>query len=51
MAFIDLKNAYDRVLRKSIWKALNKKGICITYIHATKDMYNEAKTSGRTQEE
>ena len=49
--FIDLEKAYDIMLRTILWKALEKKGIHISYIHIIKYMYNRATLSVRTQGE
>lgn len=37
MVFIDLEKMYNRVPIKVLWKVLEKKGVCITYIQAIKD--------------
>ena len=48
MVFIDLEKAYDRVPMDVLWKALEKKGVRVTYIRAIQDMYNEITTCVRT---
>jgi hypothetical protein len=50
LVFIDLEKAYDRVPRVILWKALEKKGVRISYIRAIKDMYEGGSTSVRTQD-
>ncbi|RZB84080.1 LINE-1 reverse transcriptase-like [Glycine soja] len=49
LIFIDLEKAYDRVPREILWKALEKKGVRVTYIRAIQDMYDRVSTSVRTQ--
>ena len=49
MVFIDLEKVHDRVLSKILWKELEKKGVCIIYIEAIKDMYDGTTTSVRNQ--
>ncbi|KAH1266916.1 UPF0183 protein [Glycine max] len=49
LIFIDLEKAYDRVPRKILWKALEKKGVRVAYIRAIQDMYDRISTSVRTQ--
>ena len=48
MIFIDLEITYDRVQRKILWKALEKKRVHIAYIQVIKDMYNRATKNVRT---
>jgi len=48
MVFIDLKKAYDRVLREVLWSCLEKKGVSPLYIRVIKDMYEGGRTSVRT---
>ena len=43
IVFIDLEKACDRVLKKTLWKALKKEKVHVTYIHVIKDMHNEVK--------
>jgi hypothetical protein len=50
LVFIDLDKAYDKVPREAWRKALEKKGVRITYIRAIKDMYEGVSTSVRTQD-
>lgn len=45
MIFIDLEEAYDRVLRKVLWWVLEKKMTFVSYINMIRDMYNGAITS------
>ncbi|PKA57161.1 ataxia telangiectasia mutated family protein [Apostasia shenzhenica] len=49
LVFIDLEKAYDKVSREVLWRILEKKEICTTYIQVIKDMYEGAVTSVRTQ--
>ncbi|KAL5193749.1 LINE-1 retrotransposable element ORF2 protein [Glycine soja] len=49
LIFIDLEKAYDRVPREILWKALEKKGVRVTYIRTIQDMYDRVSTSVRTQ--
>ena len=51
MVFIDLENVYDRVPRKILWRALEKKVVHIAYIHTIKDMYDKATTNIISQRE
>ena len=50
LVFIDLEKAYDRVPRKILWKALEKKEVRIAYIRAIQDMYEGASSSARMQD-
>lgn len=34
-----LEKVYDLVLRDILWKALEKKGVCVAYIKVIQDMY------------
>jgi len=47
MVFIDLKKAYDRVLREVLWRCLEKKGVPPLYIRVIKDQYEGSRTSVR----
>ena len=47
MIFIDLEKAYDKVPRKVMWWALEKKKVPTKYINLIKDMYDNAVTSVR----
>jgi hypothetical protein len=40
MIFIDLENAYDKVIRNIMWWILQKHKISIKYITLIKDMYD-----------
>ena len=44
---IDLKKAYDRVLRKVLWECLDKKEVLMVYIPAINYMYEGVKISVR----
>ena len=48
MVFIDLEKAYDRIPRKIIWWALEKKGVTKRYIELVKYIYNRAITIVKT---
>ncbi|CAO2043645.1 unnamed protein product [Urochloa humidicola] len=48
MVFIDLKKAYDKVLRNVMWWALEKHKVPTKYITLIKDMYKDAMTFVRT---
>nr|GEX11952.1 retrovirus-related Pol polyprotein LINE-1 [Tanacetum cinerariifolium] len=48
LAFLDLEKAYDSVPRELIWKTLVDKGTSRRYIKVIKDMYDGARTRGRT---
>ena len=48
MVFIDLEKAYDRVPRDILWTALEKKGVCVTYIKVIHDMYDGVLIKVRT---
>ena len=50
MVFINLEQAYERVLKEILWKALEKKRVHIAYIQAMNDMYDETIISVRTLE-
>ena len=45
-----MEKAYNRVPREILWKALEKKGVRISYIRAIKDIYEGASTSVRMQD-
>lgn len=45
--FVDLKKDYDHIPRDVLSKALEKKGVCITYIRTIQDMH-EGITKGIT---
>ena len=47
MAFIDLEKAYDKVPRKVMWWALEKKKVPTKYVTLIKDMYDDVVTSVR----
>ena len=47
MVFIDLEKAYDKVLRKAMWWALEKKKVPTKYVILIKDLYDEIVTSIR----
>ena len=46
--FIDLENSYDRLPRDVHWKALKKKGVCVSYIKTILDMYGGVLSKVRT---
>jgi hypothetical protein len=48
MIFIDLKKAYDKVLRNVMWWASKKHKVPTKYITLIKDMYKDAVTFVRT---
>jgi len=48
MVFIDLEKAYDRVPREVLWRCLEKKGMSISYIQVTKNIYEGVRTRART---
>jgi hypothetical protein len=50
MVFIDLKKAYDKVLRNVMWWSLQKHKISTKYITLIKDMYDNVVTSVRTSD-
>ena len=47
MVFIDLEKAYDKVPRKVMWWALDRKKVPTKYVTLTKDMYENVVTSVR----
>lgn len=51
LIFIDLENAYDRVLKEILWKALEKEGVRIAYIRVIQDMYEGVSTRVQIQDE
>lgn len=48
MVFIDLKKAYDIMLKDLVWLILDKRNISRHYIDIIKDIYEEAVMSMRT---
>lgn len=51
MIFIDLEKAFDRVPRKVIWWALRKKGVIEAEVRVVMEMYREAETAVRLEDE
>ena len=43
-AFVDLKKAYDRVLREELWYCMRKSGIMKKYVRLVQDMYEGSET-------
>ena len=50
LVFIDLKKAYDKILRNVMWWSLDKHKIPSKYVTLIKDMYNNVVTSVRTND-
>jgi hypothetical protein len=44
MIFVDLKKAYDKILKNIVWWALKKKRVPTKYIILIKDMYTNIMT-------
>ena len=42
--FVDLKKAYDRVLREELWYCMRKSGMAEKYVQLVQDMYEGSKT-------
>lgn len=43
MVFVDLKKAFDRVLRKLIWSSLRRRKFTEAYVEVFQDMYKRTK--------
>ena len=48
MVFIDKEKVYDQVPRDILQKDLEKKGVSVTYIKSTQNMYDRVLTNVRT---
>jgi hypothetical protein len=47
MIFIDLKKAYDKIMKNIMWRTLEKIRISLIYVTLIKDMYTNIVTSVR----
>jgi hypothetical protein len=45
MIFIDLKKAYDKIMKNIMWRTLEKIRISLIYVTLIKDMYTNIVTS------
>ena len=51
LVFIDLEKAYDKIPKNNMWWALDKHKVTSKYVTLIKDMYNNAVTSVRTNDD
>ena len=50
LVFIDLKKAYDKILRNVMWWSLDKHKVPSKYVTLINDMYNNVVTNVRTSD-
>lgn len=48
MVFIELEKAYNKVVRKVLWRCPEARGVQVACIREIKNMYERAKTRVRT---